>query len=445
MPKGIRKACANCIKARLACDEGRPCQRCVVHACECIAVPRKPRVKKQKIDMEPPPAMITDKLNIPSIDSNVDVVLPNWSQNEYAQGSFGAFQLERSVPESNESLFDGYAPNTLLSPSLTTPRSPTMFLDTFQLSPPMMQMPSPITSQIPSPPQVYATPSSPPIWTEKQLQAALVQQLISTQAPLQGHLQQTQAQTPQSITPILHPIQPVHTIQPQAQQTQPQRVQQIQQYAQDLKAQLRQGYDQMLSLLLEEKPSTLLNEVHEGQSGTTYVDGQGQTMNIYDPSVFKKQFTSPLSALPQPMNATPLYPAPIAVFDKIKFQLLDANNAMANFLGLASVAEMATKVTYMDDLIDSDAAQIAKQAYTNFVSNPSPCFRLGEIRTHNGSGAKTVEFHVDLTEQLLILTIKSVFDSSSKGLPDVQYQQMPIKMDPSMQQSKAFEFLSPID
>lgn len=61
MPKGIRKACANCIKARLACDEGRPCQRCVVHQCECVAVPRKPRVKKQKLDLEPPVPVVENK------------------------------------------------------------------------------------------------------------------------------------------------------------------------------------------------------------------------------------------------------------------------------------------------------------------------------------------------------------------------------------------------
>lgn len=35
----------------------------MVHACECIAVPRKPRVKKQKLDMEPPP-VVPDKLSI---------------------------------------------------------------------------------------------------------------------------------------------------------------------------------------------------------------------------------------------------------------------------------------------------------------------------------------------------------------------------------------------
>lgn len=177
------------------------------------------------------------------------------------------------------------------------------------------------------------------------------------------------------------------------------------------------------------------------------MEGQLQVMNFYDPSfLLKKQFTAPqMASLPQPMNATPLFPAPIAVFDKMKFNLLDANEAMAKFIGVSNVAEMAAKVSCMDDLIDPDAAQVAKQAYVNFVANPSPCFRLGEIRTTDGL-SKTVEFHVDLTDQLLILSIKSVFDYSSKALPDVQYpSSLPIKTDLSLQQCKAFEFLSPID
>ena len=217
------------------------------------------------------------------------------------------------------------------------------------------------------------------------------------------------------------------------------------------------------------------------------MDVQGQAMNFYDPVLFKKHLLAPhISGLPQAMNATALYPAPIAVFDKLKFQLLDANEAMAQFIGMANVSELAAKVTCMDDLIDSEAAQVAKQyvcspllaflpfsllpcrAYVNFVTNPAPCYRLGEVRTHNGS-TKTVEFHVDLTEQLLILTIKNVFDSSSKvyplplaspslhlltpartytfvqSLPDMHYPNIPIKSDMSMQQCKAFEFLSPID
>jgi hypothetical protein len=122
----------------------------------------------------------------------------------------------------------------------------------------------------------------------------------------------------------------------------------------------------------------LLSEWQGAQAGT-YVDGQQmQAMNFYDPALFKKHLNPQLSALPQPMNATPLYPvrthlyysirlitsllqAPIAVFDKMKFQLLDANEAMAQFIGLTNVAEMAGKVTSVDDLIDSEAAQIAKQ------------------------------------------------------------------------------------
>lgn len=202
----------------------------------------------------------------------------------------------------------------------------------------------------------------------------------------------------------------------------------------------------MLALLLEEKPTALLSEWQgaAAQLGS-FVEGQLQAMNFYDPTLFKKHLTPQLSSLPQPMNAMPLHPAPIAVFDKMKFNLLDANEAMAKFIGVANVAEMAAKVSCMDDLIDADAAQVAKQAYTNFVANPSPCFRLGEVRTTDGL-SKTVEFHVDLTDQLLILSIKSVFDASSKALPDVQqYPSLPIKTDMTLQQCKAFEFLSPID
>eukprot|EP00026_Physarum_polycephalum_P007088 Phypoly_transcript_07142.p1 GENE.Phypoly_transcript_07142~~Phypoly_transcript_07142.p1 ORF type:complete len:330 (+),score=88.60 Phypoly_transcript_07142:690-1679(+) len=329
-----------------------------------------------------------------------------------------------------------------------------MFIDTsssFQLTPPIM------TSQIPSPPQLFTPPS--PVATgwpaqNAQLQAALIQQLIPQSQPQQPQPQQQPIL--QTIHVVQQPIQPVHIPQPPqipqlsslslgAQQNIPLTQQQFTQ--QDVKS---QTYDsaQMLSLLMEEKPSSLLNDWQNNQFGNFAADPtqQIQPTNFYDPTLFKKQITPQISPLPQAMNATPLFPAPIAVFDKMRFQLLDANNAMAELIGLTNVAEMASKVTCMDDLIDSEAAQIAKHAYVNFVTNPSPCFRLGEVRTHNGTPSKTVEFHVDLTEQLLILTIKSVFDSSSKGLPDVQYPpQLSIKTDPSVQQCKAFEFLSPID
>lgn len=53
--------------------------------------------------------------------------------------------------------------------------------------------------------------------------------------------------------------------------------------------------------------------------------------------------------------------APIAVFDKQRFQLLDANEAMANFVGHTSVASLSTEVVTMDDLVNPEAAHIAKK------------------------------------------------------------------------------------
>jgi len=44
----LRKACANCIKYKLACEAKRPCARCVLHQCDCIDVERKPRTVKNK-------------------------------------------------------------------------------------------------------------------------------------------------------------------------------------------------------------------------------------------------------------------------------------------------------------------------------------------------------------------------------------------------------------
>jgi len=43
----LRKACANCIKYKLACEAKRPCPRCVLHQCECIDVERKPRAARR--------------------------------------------------------------------------------------------------------------------------------------------------------------------------------------------------------------------------------------------------------------------------------------------------------------------------------------------------------------------------------------------------------------
>lgn len=44
----LRKACANCIKYKLACEAKRPCARCILHQCDCIDVERKPRTVKKK-------------------------------------------------------------------------------------------------------------------------------------------------------------------------------------------------------------------------------------------------------------------------------------------------------------------------------------------------------------------------------------------------------------
>lgn len=43
----LRKACANCIKYKLACETKRPCSRCVLHQCSCIDVERKPRAARR--------------------------------------------------------------------------------------------------------------------------------------------------------------------------------------------------------------------------------------------------------------------------------------------------------------------------------------------------------------------------------------------------------------
>lgn len=46
----IRKACNNCIKAKAACDNNRPCFRCTSHKIQdtCANVPRKHNVAKRK-------------------------------------------------------------------------------------------------------------------------------------------------------------------------------------------------------------------------------------------------------------------------------------------------------------------------------------------------------------------------------------------------------------
>jgi hypothetical protein len=46
----IRKACNNCIRAKAACDNNRPCFRCISHkiADTCANVPRKHNVAKRK-------------------------------------------------------------------------------------------------------------------------------------------------------------------------------------------------------------------------------------------------------------------------------------------------------------------------------------------------------------------------------------------------------------
>jgi hypothetical protein len=188
--------------------------------------------------------------------------------------------VDKTVQE--ESQFDGFAPNALLSSATAATRLSPLFLDTstsFQLASPMMQMASPITSQIPSPPQLFTPPPSPAqVWTAaqtRQVQPAIaMQQLIPSQtSPLSSSAQlqtpQIQAQLTQPLqTPIQpqlvqQPIQPVHTQNVQIQQSLPQlAVQQpnplMQQpfpLEEDIKPQLRQGFDisQMLSLLMDEK------------------------------------------------------------------------------------------------------------------------------------------------------------------------------------------------
>lgn len=460
MPKGIRKACANCIKARLACDEGRPCQRCVVHQCECVAVARKPRVKKQKLDLEPPVVAETKPTNIPTIDSNVEVVVPNWIQNDFVQNGYGSFQLDKPMTLEDIPSYDTYnSPSNILSP-LGSRLSPGSALD----SPPIMMpasTPSPTIQQSPplSQPNTPSSQSPPSAWVQRQLQTAL-QQYMSQAAVTNTALSGVQ-NLPQP--PVQHTPQPAPPQQPTPQL--PQSLQLPQSVLQLLSPQQMLAYfqrqqqalllnrtldntQQMLSLLMEEKPSTLLNEWQDNPALNSYLDNQQAIANFANSlggAPFKNTTSSKhshMQPLPQAKNSTPLFPAPIAVFDKQRFQLLDANEAMANFVGHTNVASLSTEVVTMDDLVNPEAAHIAKNAFHNFISNPSPCFRIGEVRTRGGQN-KTVEFHVDLTEQLLIFTVKSVLDTCLQALPDSTHS---FKKDISQQcNCKACEFLSPID
>lgn len=151
---------------------------------------------------------------------------------------------------------------------------------------------------------------------------------------------------------------------------------------------------------------------------------------------------APPAPLPQPKNSTALFPAPIGIFDKQRFMLLDANVAMAELFGCANVAEFAAAVHSLDDLVDPAAAHIAKNSNTFFVSS-MPFDRLGVFRTRDG-GSKTVEFRVELTEQLVIFSVKSVYDDCSMALPEVQPASVPDKLATSPIY-KPLEFLSPID
>jgi len=108
--------------------------------------------------------------------------------------------------------------------------------------------------------------------------------------------------------------------------------------------------------------------------------------------------------------------------------------AMANLFGYTSVAEFATTITTLDDMVDPSAAQIAKTANVPSI----PYDHIATLQVLNGT--KKVEFRVELTEQLLIFTIKSVLDECFSPFPEVQ---LPIHNEPV--QHKAHELLVPID
>jgi len=190
----------------------------------------------------------------------------------------------------------------------------------------------------------------------------------------------------------------------------------------------------MLSLLLDDKSSGLSDEWPDMNQ-----PGMSEFVNECIESCFKKPVAP--TPLPQPKNSTPLYPAPIGIFDKSRFLLLDTNMAMANLLGYNTVAELALAVNCLDDLVDPTAAHMAKNADSFFVAN-MPFDRLAVLRTPNG-GAKTVEFRVDLTEQLLIITIKSVFDDCFRAAPDVHIAPATTKCESV--EYRPSEFLAPID
>lgn len=371
MPKGIRKACANCIKSRLACDEGRPCQRCIVHQCECVPVARKPRVKKQKVE--------------PVLDSTGGITL-SWIQTD--QSSFTASSDTENLTK-------------ISVPSPSPPPSP-----------------SPSHSPLPlSPPQQASLPQLPPPLP------------LSSSEPL---VQPTPTEVPQQFTPSSIPqldVVPPPNTQPQPQQ-----------YENPMSP------TQMLSLLLDDKPSALMQEWPDMLQFSDFASGT-QAMKEFllgDDSCCTKKTAAPPAPLPQPKNSTPLFPSPIGIFDKQRFMLLDANAAMAELFGCANVAEFASLVQSLDDIVDPAAAHVAKNSTSYFISS-MPFDRLGVFRTRSG-GTKTVEFRVELTEQLVIFSVKSVYDDCSMALPEVQ---PPVSSIPDKAATspiyKPLEFLSPID
>jgi hypothetical protein len=190
----------------------------------------------------------------------------------------------------------------------------------------------------------------------------------------------------------------------------------------------------MLSLLLDDKSSGFTEEWPDmSQPGMT------EFVNECIDSCFKKPAVAP-PPLPQPKNSTSLFPAPIGIFDKTRFMLLDTNAAMASLLGYNSVAELAVAVNSLDDLVDPSASHMAKNATQFFLPN-MPFDRMAILRTPNGN-TKTVEFRVDLTEQLLIFTVKSVFDDCFGVVPEVPIA--PTAKCNSMEYRPS-EFLAPID
>jgi hypothetical protein len=45
----VSQACSHCRQKHIACDQKRPCERCVVAKIDCVDVPRKKRTKKQEV------------------------------------------------------------------------------------------------------------------------------------------------------------------------------------------------------------------------------------------------------------------------------------------------------------------------------------------------------------------------------------------------------------